>query len=152
MRRRATAGTRPQPGGYVSMFQDSDPAPGHRRVLAQPRRRQCALMRSAARQPRSGRADPQRSSAARRIRHLPPPSRWPPSPCSDSDLARAGTSALRSRIRRSPACSGSAAGNECWARWRKHPLVYPLVSAESHRRLRLLRMGYVRCTNVFDSC
>ncbi len=30
MRRRATAGTRPQPGGYVSMFQDSDPAPGHR--------------------------------------------------------------------------------------------------------------------------
>ena len=36
MRRRATAGTRPQPGGYVCTFQDSDPAPGHRRVLAQP--------------------------------------------------------------------------------------------------------------------
>ncbi len=35
MRRHATAGTRPQPGGYVSMFQDSDLAPGHRRVLAQ---------------------------------------------------------------------------------------------------------------------
>ncbi len=26
---RATTGTLPQPGGYASMFQDSDPAPGH---------------------------------------------------------------------------------------------------------------------------
>ncbi len=36
MRWLATAGTWPQPSGYVSMFQDSDPAPGHRRVLAEP--------------------------------------------------------------------------------------------------------------------
>ncbi len=35
MRQRANAGTRPQPGGNVSMFQDSGPAPGHWRVLAQ---------------------------------------------------------------------------------------------------------------------
>ncbi len=106
------------------------------RAAEAPRRRQCAPMRSAARQPRSSRADPPRSYTARRIRHRPPPSRWQPSPGSDSDPAHAGTGALLSRIRRAQACFGSAAGNECRARWRKHPLVYPLVSAESHHRLR----------------
>jgi hypothetical protein len=57
--------------------------------------------------------------------------------------ARISTGAHRSRIRRAQACFGSAAGNECRARWRKHPLVYPLVSAESHRSLRLLRRGVI---------